>query len=320
MSRERLPREIRKCKRSDCFVVFEVIITSNRKYCSRKCSDLFTLLGSKPAWNKGLTKETDERVLKISNKTIENHKNGQKNWNEGLTRDTDIRLLNLGKKISKTKKKKVEEGHVQWSKGLTKETDNRIKSHTPWNKGKTKDTDSRIAEQGKKHSKIMKNKVKEGLKPWNKGKTKNTDIRVNKMGENYPKNRKSPVFTEESKRNKSNKLSGKNNCNYNPDMAAYQRYKINCQFHFNLGDFPEEFELKKVRKMFHPFKNKHGYTRDHMLSIFDGFNQNIDPKIISHPANCKLIKHSKNSSKNKKSSITLNVLQERIIDWDRKYA
>ena len=40
------------------------------------------------SWNKGLTKETDEGVLKIS----KNNK-GRKAWNKGLTKETDIRVL-----------------------------------------------------------------------------------------------------------------------------------------------------------------------------------------------------------------------------------
>lgn len=53
-----------------------------------------------PAWNKGLTKETDERVAKYSGKPA---------WNRGLTKETDPRVAQLA-----------------WNTGLTKETDKRV--------------------------------------------------------------------------------------------------------------------------------------------------------------------------------------------------
>ena len=56
-----------------------------------------------------------------------------------------------------------------------------------------------------------------------------------------------------------------------------------------------------------------------MYSIRDGFDNNIDPKLISHPANCKLIQQRKNSSKYKKSSITIDRLKNRIDEWNKKY-
>ena len=56
-----------------------------------------------------------------------------------------------------------------------------------------------------------------------------------------------------------------------------------------------------------------------MLSVNDGFKLNINPNLISHPANCRLMIHSENISKNKKSIITEKELLERINNWDKKY-
>ena len=56
-----------------------------------------------------------------------------------------------------------------------------------------------------------------------------------------------------------------------------------------------------------------------MYSVYDGYKNNIDSKIISHPANCQLMQQTKNSSKYKKSSITLEALLERIKKWNKKY-
>ena len=56
-----------------------------------------------------------------------------------------------------------------------------------------------------------------------------------------------------------------------------------------------------------------------MYSCADGFKNNISPLIISHPANCQLISQRNNASKNRKSSITLEQLLQRIKEWDSKY-
>lgn len=48
-----------------------------------------------------------------------------------------------------------------------------------------------------------------------------------------------------------------------------------------------------------------------------GLINNIDPKIIGHPANCRLMKHNDNVSKYSDSSITIKELLERINVWDK---
>jgi hypothetical protein len=51
----------------------------------------------------------------------------------------------------------------------------------------------------------------------------------------------------------------------------------------------------------------------------DGFRNKINPKIISHPANCNLLLFSDNSIKKDNSSITMEELLKRIENWDKKY-
>ena len=65
--------------------------------------------------------------------------------------------------------------------------------------------------------------------------------------------------------------------------------------------------------------NLNGVSRDHMYSVKDGFINNVDPKIISHPANCRLLCHSKNASKGAGSCISLDELLCRIEKWNKKY-
>ena len=46
-----------------------------------------------------------------------------------------------------------------------------------------------------------------------------------------------------------------------------------------------------------------------------GFENNISPEIISHPANCRLLKHRDNNKKNIKCDITIEELLNKIKNW-----
>jgi len=54
------------------------------------------------------------------------------------------------------------------------------------------------------------------------------------------------------------------------------------------------------------------YDLDHMFSIYNGFEQNVDPEIVGHWKNLKIVKDSKNRSKGKKSNISLKELMNKI--------
>ncbi len=111
---------------------------------------------------------------------------------------------------------------------------------------------------------------------------------------------------------------------YNDNKTEYEIYRLKCDFKFNLGDYPDEFDFNLVESngWYSPVNGKNnlnGVSRDHMISVKYGFENNIDYKIISHPANCKLLLHNDNVSKNKKCSIDVNSLLDRIKLWDIKY-
>lgn len=77
-----------------------------------------------------------------------------------------------------------------------------------------------------------------------------------------------------------------------------------------------------VRFQYFPPKiniNLNGISRDHIISINYGFKNNIDYKIISHPANCQLLRHSENSKKYTKCDLTLKELLNKIKKWNKKY-
>lgn len=102
------------------------------------------------------------------------------------------------------------------------------------------------------------------------------------------------------------------------------KYRRDCQFKFGIKNYPDEFDFKLIEEHgWYSAKNRGnnmgGVSRDHMYSVKQGFLNNIDPKIISHPANCRLVLQSDNASKKDACSITLEELLQRIKEWDEKY-
>ncbi len=117
-----------------------------------------------------------------------------------------------------------------------------------------------------------------------------------------------------------------NSCQTDIEKAKIElkNYRKQCAFRFSIKQFPHEFDLSLIQKYgWYKAKNHgnnlNGVSRDHKYSILDGFLNHVDPKIISHPANCELMCHSKNSSKHSKSSISLEKLLDRIKIWENKY-
>jgi hypothetical protein len=105
-----------------------------------------------------------------------------------------------------------------------------------------------------------------------------------------------------------------------PNKDNLQTYRKACKFNFSLNSYPDRFNFSLIGQYgwYSPSNKKNnmgGVSRDHMLSVRDGFQQGIPPEIISHPANCQLLRHCDNISKNKKSVITYEQLLERIKSW-----
>ena len=97
-------------------------------------------------------------------------------------------------------------------------------------------------------------------------------------------------------------------------------YRQRSNFDFKFEDYPDKFDLGLVEEhgWYSPSNkgnNLNGVSRDHMVSVRTGFELGIDPDIIKHPANCKLMLHKDNQSKRAKSSISIEELLERIRSW-----
>lgn len=105
-------------------------------------------------------------------------------------------------------------------------------------------------------------------------------------------------------------------------------YRYNCSFRFSISQFPMWFNGNIIEKhgwYSTPGKckngifNINGVSRDHNISIIDGFNNGIDSWYLSHPANCSLILHSENIKKGKSSSNNLDILKLKILQFEKIY-
>jgi len=100
----------------------------------------------------------------------------------------------------------------------------------------------------------------------------------------------------------------------NPEFDLYRR---KCQFRFSsdLYQLIINYSLFLEHGGYHKETNQNGAARDHMFSIWEGFQQGIDPSIISHPANCQFLLHKDNASKGKSCAVTIEELMARIEKW-----
>jgi hypothetical protein len=131
--------------------------------------------------------------------------------------------------------------------------------------------------------------------------------------------------------NKEVSRSGRKYCSKNcynfetrKNMSNFKKYKLECKFKFSISQYPAEFESNLIKEFgwYKPTNrgnNLNGVSRDHIYSIAEGFQNNVDPNFISHPANCRIITQRENSSKWKKSLISLEELMIKITQWDLKY-
>lgn len=108
-------------------------------------------------------------------------------------------------------------------------------------------------------------------------------------------------------------------------IAAHKRYRQLATFKFSLNSYPNEFDFALIEAHgWYSAKNRGGnltgVTRDHMYSVAEGFRKGVDPAIVAHPANCKLMLFTDNYRKRGSSSISLETLLERISAWDAKYS
>jgi len=112
-------------------------------------------------------------------------------------------------------------------------------------------------------------------------------------------------------------------------LTEKELYYRQASFCFDVMKYPNDFDLELLKeygwytcpggKSNHSPANPNGVSRDHILSVSEGFMNGYDPINIGHPANCRIIKHIENKAKDRKSDITYDELLERIKEWDDRH-
>jgi hypothetical protein len=166
----------------------------------------------------------------------------------------------------------------------------------------TKSCSIRFSNTRRKHTDETKNKIKETLE-----KSRPKKEKINKIKIRNCKNCNNLVFLPKI-------ICNECKINY------YNYYRKATIFDFDFRKHKHKFEYDLVEKYgwYSPSNkgnNLNGVSKDHMYSVREGFINGIDPEIIKHPANCKLMIHNENNKKNSKCSITLEELLDRIEKW-----
>jgi hypothetical protein len=108
------------------------------------------------------------------------------------------------------------------------------------------------------------------------------------------------------------------------NLLTLSEYRRAASFKFNLSDYHTEFDFSLVKEHgWYSAKNRkdnlNGVSRDHMVSVRYGYDNNLPPEHIGHPANCRLVVHNHNVSKGSKNSISYEELLIRIKEWEDKH-
>lgn len=106
-----------------------------------------------------------------------------------------------------------------------------------------------------------------------------------------------------------------------------EQYYKKCSFKFNVYDYPNIFDLSLItkygwyscpgKKRKDKIKNINGVSRDHKVSINEGYKKSYDTYYMSHIMNCDLILHSENKIKNTSSSISYDELIRLVDEYDK---
>jgi hypothetical protein len=153
--------------------------------------------------------------------------------------------------------------------------------------------------------------------------------RIRKALKKQAPDKECPVCHEEFSSKKKQQIYCSNSCRgisqRKRDLHSLNGYRAECQFRFSLKDYPEEFDFTLIEKYgWYSASNRggnlKGVTRDHIVSVAYGFENNLDPKLISHPANCQLMLHGENAAKNGRCDISMPELELKIKEWNAKYS
>lgn len=103
------------------------------------------------------------------------------------------------------------------------------------------------------------------------------------------------------------------------EKCGIQRYRYLASFQILPSNirYIKGFELLEQLGWYHPQTNPNGVVKDHRLSVKYGFDNNIEPSIVGHLANCEFLRCADNTRKSSNSSITLKDLKKEIQSFMR---
>ena len=98
---------------------------------------------------------------------------------------------------------------------------------------------------------------------------------------------------------------------------AKNRYREKCRFNISESDIARisGYDLFLLYGQYCKYTNPTGVVKDHRLSVHDAYNLNLDPALVSHPANCEFMPHKQNAAKTLQSSITVEELIATVAKW-----
>lgn len=99
-------------------------------------------------------------------------------------------------------------------------------------------------------------------------------------------------------------------------------YKRLSKFEFGIASYPNYYDISLIEqhgwyKAKNHGDNPNGVSRDHIMSVVWGYKNDVNPYLLSHPANCQLMIHRKNSSKGCRESIDVDDLMAKIEMFEK---
>lgn len=107
---------------------------------------------------------------------------------------------------------------------------------------------------------------------------------------------------------KNNKISLSNSKITKEDKKLFDNYSIKVDKLTRISLSINKLDLIELRGI------KEGYDLDHIVSKVNGFRNNIDPCIIAHISNLRIIRSSQNRKKQHKSDIDIEVITDKYIN------
>jgi len=250
-----------------------------------------------------------------------------------------------GKTLSKEHREKIskaKKGNIPWNLGKahTEEIKKKISEAKRGVRRKpfSKTTRKKLSESNKKKNKLTIKKIKEKYPffskieelRYNPDKPEEIEIQVHCKNHNCPNSKEQGGWFTPTYGQLYERIRALERPTYMIENNFYcsQECKDNCPCYNLKSDLFQLSEYQQYYKKVWKYTNlslkynsdkipniqlrgkKYSYDLDHKFSILDGFNNNIDVKVIGNWRNLEVIKMSDNRIKSRNSSISLEMIQK----------